>query len=243
MLAAKAVVSEATAYLVEAGESSSVETVVRLANALGLKLDVELVDPRKRVDRAIRAADPVHSFMGEFEASHLRPLSYVVGIDEPYQHYQFAGRADVVAWDPGARALLHLENRTRFPDIQEMAGSFNSKRAYLGGTLAGRLGIGRWASEAHVIVALWSAKVLHALRLRPESFRSICPDPADAFESWWSGRPPSVGLSSTLVLLDPLAVARQRRFIGLEEAITGAKPRHRGYADVVAKLPSLAEAG
>ena len=55
--------------------------------------------------------------MGEYEASHLRALGFKVGIDEPYQHYQFAGRADLVAWDVDARAFLHIENGTRFPDF------------------------------------------------------------------------------------------------------------------------------
>jgi hypothetical protein len=36
--------------------------------------------------------------MGEFEARHFRPIVDGVGLDEPYQHYQFAGRADFVAW-------------------------------------------------------------------------------------------------------------------------------------------------
>lgn len=235
-LAEKAGVSRALAYLIEAGEPASLESAVRIANALGLKIELELVDPRRRGDNPVRSVDPVHSLMGEFEAAHVRALRFPTGIDEPYQHFQFAGRADVIAWDVGARALLHLENRTRFPDFQEMAGSFNSKRAYLGESVAKRLGIGRWVSETHLIVALWSAEVLHWLRLRPESFRSLCPDPSEAFAAWWAGQVPSTGVSSSLVLLDPLASGRQRVFVGLNEAITTAKPRHRGYADVVSKM-------
>lgn len=235
-LAGRAGVSRGVVYLVERGESASIEAAARLTAALGLRLEIDLVDPRKRAGPAMRAADPVHSLMGEFEAAHLRPLGYGVGIDEPYQHYQFAGRADVIAWDLDARALLHLENRTRFPDFQDMAGSFNSKRAYLGATLAQRLGIQRWASETHVIAALWSSEVLHSIRLRPDSFRSLCPDPPDAFEAWWAGSPPIAGTRSAFVVLDPLAGPRQRQFIGLEEAIASARPRFRGYADVVSKL-------
>ena len=157
--------------------------------------------------------------MGEFEAGHLVPYGFIVGIDEPYQHYQFAGRGDVVAWDLAARALLHIENRTRFPDLQETAGTFNAKRAYLGAALAQRLGIRGWSSETHVIAALWSAEVLHALRLRPASFRSLCPDPADAFAAWWAGKPPIRGATSSLVVLDPLATGRQELYVGLDRAL------------------------
>src|SRR5688572_10459638 len=75
-------------------------------------------------------AIPVHSAMTEFEAAHFRPFGVHLGTDEPYQHYQFAGRGDLVAWDDPGGSFLHIENRTRFPDIQEIAGSFNAKRAY-----------------------------------------------------------------------------------------------------------------
>jgi transcriptional regulator with XRE-family HTH domain len=234
-LADRARLSPAVAYRVEAGEAWSPEAVLRVVHALGLRLEFELLDPRKRADAPLRTADPVHAAMGEFEATRLRSLRYPVGIDEPYQHYQFAGRADVVAWDVGRRGFLHLENRTRFPDFQEMAGSYNAKRAYLAASLGERVGVRRWESETHVIVGLWSSEVLHSLRLRRESFRALCPDPAEAFVGWWEGRPAPVGKTSTLVVLDPDARPRQRDFIGFDEALT-ARPRHRGYADAAAKL-------
>jgi hypothetical protein len=228
-------VSTSVVYLIERGEPASSEAAVRLASALGLRLQFELVDPRKRADAPLRAADPVHAAMGEFEAARLRSLRYPVGLDEPYQHYQFAGRADVVAWDTEGRAVLHLENRTRFPDFQEMAGAYNAKRAYLAASFGERVGVRRWASETHVIVGLWSSEVLHAIRMRRESFRALCPDPPDAFVAWWNGRPAPVGKTSALVVLDPLARPRQRTYIGFDEALT-ARPRHRGYAEAAARL-------
>ena len=177
--------------------------------------------------------------MGEFEAGHLRSAwahrKIGIGIDEPYQHYQYAGRADLTAWDLENAALLHIENRTRFPDFQEMAGAFNSKKAYLGKALAERLGVRRWHSETHVIAALWSSEVLHTLRLRANSFEALCPDPPDAFGTWWSGEVPPAGKSVALILLDPLATGRQRTFIGLADARV-AKPRYRGYADAAQAL-------
>lgn len=235
-LAEKAGVSRSAVYLVEAGKSASMEMPVRLAAALGWRLDLQLIDPRHRGEPPIRSADPVHSAMGEFEAGHLRASGFPVGIDEPYQHYQFAGRADVVAWDLERRSLLHIENRTRFPDFQESAGSFNAKRAYLGVALGERLGVRRWSSETHVMAALWSAEVLHSLRLRPESFRSLCPDPADAFSAWWAGKAPKSGATSAMVVLDPLAVGRQRGYTDLADALGVARPRHRGYADAASKV-------
>lgn len=235
-LARRANLSPTSVYLIEAGRTGSARAAARIATALGRRAELNLVDPRRQTDsRSSLSADPVHSAMGEFEARHFRAQRVKVGLDEPYQHYQFAGRADLVAWDLDRAALLHVENRTRFPDFQEMAGSYNAKRAYLGTSMAARLGLRNWASETHVIAALWSAEVLHALRLRSESFRSICPDPPDAFMAWWSGRPPPQGSSSCLVVLDPFARDRQRVCLSLEGALS-ARPRHRGYAEVARRL-------
>lgn len=234
-LARRAGVSRTSVYTTERGEPVSLEAAVRVASALGLRLDFDLVDPRKPQVPSTRQADPVHSAMGELEAGHLRRLGFRVALDEPYQHYQFAGRADVLAWDADARALLHIENRTRFPDLQQMAGAYNAKRAYLGGVMAERLGISGWISETHVLAALWSTEVLHVLRRRKESFRAICPDPPDRFGDWWSGEPTSRGRSSALAVLDPLSVGRQRLFVGLDDAL-GSRPRQRGYAEAAAGL-------
>jgi DNA-binding XRE family transcriptional regulator len=235
-LARRAGLSPEMVYRIEAGQPGSSESQARLAVALGRQLRVGISDPRLRaVERTGLSRDVVHSAMGEFEAGRLRRTRASVGIDEPYQHFQFAGRADVVAWDPGGAALLHIENRTRFPDFEEMAGAYNAKRAYLGATIAARLGVARWASETHVIAALWSSEVLYALRLRTESFRALCPDDDGALREWWSGTWEMDGRTSALVVLDPMATARERPFIGLETALR-TRPRYRGYADAVTRL-------
>ena len=118
--------SASEVHAIEAGGAGSFDAAVRLATALGMRLEIDLVDPRRKQPTVTRQSDLVHSAMGALEAGHFRRLRFPVAIDEPYQHYQFAGRADVVAWDLSKRALLHCENRTRFPDFQGMAGSFNS---------------------------------------------------------------------------------------------------------------------
>ena len=175
--------------------------------------------------------------MGELEVERLRSLGFSVSLDEPYQHYQFAGRADVVAWSVERRALLHIENRTRFPDLQNAAGSYNAKRAYLTPALAERLGIARgFVAVAHAMVGLWSSEVIHSVRLRRATFRSLCPDPSAAFESWWAGQLPERGTTSAFILLDPFAHGRQRMWTDLEDALGGAAPRMRGYAEAVDRL-------
>jgi hypothetical protein len=226
-------------YRIESGAAPSLEAATRVATALDRRLELELVDPRRRAARPDLAADLVHSAMGEFEARRLRRPGIQIGIDEPYQHYQFAGRADLLAWDVDRMALLHIENRTRFPDFQESAGAFNSKRAYLGGAIAERVGGSRWASETHVLAALWSAEVMRAIRRRAESFRALCPDGLDAFEGWWAGRVPAAGRTSILVVLDPMTVGRARTFVGLDAALS-VRPRYHDYAAAATTLDRAA---
>lgn len=242
-VAAKAGVSMAAVHAAEAGRVASVEMYVRIAMALGLTARFTVLP--ERAARPSRDVDPVHAAMGEIEAEHLRALGLEVLIDEPYQHYQFAGRADVVAIDRQERALLHLENRTRLPDIQAFAGAYNAKRAYLATELAKRYGIaGGFQTQAHVVVALWSSEVLHALRLREQSFRSICPDSAADLEAWWSGTPAPAGpATSALVAFDPLSGRRssRRRGAGLDLVRT-VEPRYRGYADALEALKARGRA-
>ena len=230
-LADRAGVSPAAVQDAESGRPASLAMYARILTALGLQPELHGVDPR-RMAPFIRDEDPVHAAMGEFEARHLRGLGFNVAMDEPYQHYQFAGRADLVAWDLERRALLHVENRTRFPNTQEAFGAYNAKRTYLARVLAERLGVGPrgWDHVANAMACLWSAEVLHALRLRTESFRAVCPDAPEDFAAWWRGVPPSHGISSTLVILDPSTSGRARPWVGFDGALR-VRPRFRGYAD------------
>lgn len=217
----------------------SMEAYARVTTALDLWPELLASDPRQRQRANVQDQDFVHAAMGELQAGRLRASGFTVAMDEPYQHYQFAGRADVVALDPERPALLHIENRTAFPNVQEALGSYSAKRSYLADVLAERLAIsgGRWLSVSHVIVALWSAEVLHVLRLRTESFRAACPDPATDFQGWWTGvAPTKSGATSSLVVLDPSSdVGDDRRLATLDEALR-VRPRYRDYADAVAQL-------
>jgi hypothetical protein len=236
-LAALAGVGASTLYAAESGQVAGLDTYVRLARALRLRLELTLADPRRRGPVPAPDVDPVHAAMGEMEAAHLRNLGFKTQLDEPYQHFQFAGRTDLIAWSTERSALLHVENRTRFPNLQEAFGSFSAKRAYAGREIAERVGLPRWRSETHVVVALWSAEVLHAVRLHQASFASLCPDGIEAFEAWWRGEPPATGRVSAMLLFDSIEGRRRdrRRWVALAEAAT-ARPRYAGYADALAAL-------
>jgi transcriptional regulator with XRE-family HTH domain len=240
-LADRAGVSPAVVHDLEAGRTVSLETIARVATALGGRPSLVFGDPRDKVagNRAHGrdAEDFVHAAMGEVEARALARPNRTIAIDEPYQHYKFAGRADVLAWD--RENLLHIENRTRFPNIQEAAGAYNAKRQYLAGAVADRAGIGPrgWRSVTHVMACLWSSEVLHALRLRRASFAALCPDPAHAFSAWLAGEEPPEGTTSTLVLLDPaVPFGSRRKTIASPAEPLRRDPRHRGYAEAADAL-------
>lgn len=239
-LAALSGLGKSTIQEIESGDSGSVESYVRLAHALGLRPEFDLVDLRRRDGYAARQVDLVHAALVEAQAEHFRRLGFNVRLDEPYQHYQFAGRADLVAWSRDAAALLHIEDKTELNDVQDAFGSFNAKRAYLGAELAARLGIGRWRSETHVVCALWSADVMRSIKHHRASFEAVCPDSLDAFEAWWSGRSPTTGKRSILLLFDPVEGRRsdRRRMVGLRE-LEGLRPRYRDYAEAAERLRRL----
>jgi transcriptional regulator with XRE-family HTH domain len=235
-VADRAGISRALVQWLETGHPVRLESYVRVSLALGLRLELGVTNPRRRRGRASQE-DPVHAAMGEVIAARMSSHGFAVALDEPFQHYQFAGRADVLAWSLERRALLHVENRTRFPNVQEAFGSYNAKRRFLAPFIADRLDVrGGFDAVTHVVAALWSSEVIHAIRLRPASFRAVCRDGTTAWQAWWNGEPPGHGVTSILVLVDPLAVdARRRTFVGLEEVPT-VRPRYRGYADAVKAL-------
>jgi len=237
-LGAMADVAASVVHEAESGGDVSLDSYVRIADALAMRVEASATPSRRRPTD--RSGDLVHGAMGEVQAAHLRGLRLAVAIDEPYQHFQFAGRGDVVSWDLERRAMLHIENRTRFPNVQEVAGSYNAKRAYLGQVLAKRLGIHRWRSETHVIAGLWSAEACRQARSRLETFRSLCPDPTEAFDRWWANDPPPEGPRSTMVIFDPMpAIGRRRRYVGLD-ALAGVESRYRDYADAARRLSKAA---
>lgn len=240
-LADRAGVAIGVVHDAEAGSVLTLESYARLATALGLRPNLGLLDPRARAGTpAMGRTDPadlVHAAMGEFEARALKGSGRTLAIDEPYQHFQFAGRADLLAWD--RENLLHIENRTRFPNLQEAAGSYNAKRQYLAGSIGDRAGVGPrgWRSVTHAMVCLWSAEVLHAIRLRRATFDALCPDPPDALTAWFCGEQPPAGVRSTLVVLDPLVpFGSRRRTIAAVEEPPRLDPRYRGYADAAEAL-------
>lgn len=174
--------------------------------------------------------------MGEREVALLARHGSQCATDEPWQHYQFAGRADVLAWDVTGRQLLHIENKTQLPDVQDAVGRFRSATAYLARSLADRLGFAQPRSETHVMVALWSAEVLSVLRRSPSTFRALDRGGQASLEAWLTGERPPDGRHAGFLLLDPFAEGRRRTMLSLDEALDGARARVADYARAAARI-------
>ena len=183
-VAAQAGLSPAMVQAIERGRPGSLLSYEAVAAGLGVEIEAGVVDPRRRRPRP--GQDALHAAMGELQARQMRANGLEVFVDEPYQHYQFAGRADLVAVDRSRAALLHVENRTRFPNVQEAIGAFNAKRSYLADVLGKRLGV-RFASITHAMVVAWTAEAMHELRRHRATFAAVCPDPADLFSDMVGG--------------------------------------------------------
>ena len=235
-LADEAGVSRTLVYLVERGEPTTFETYARLGAALGLRVDLIFEDPRAG-RRPARSQDPVHAAIVEQLAARYSAQGRIVAVDEPFQHYQFAGRADLAVVDLTGPDLLHQEVKTAIPNVGELAGAWNVKRQYLGRLLAERHGLAKgFRSVTHVLTIAWTAECLHVLRLRAATIRALGPDTTEAFGAWWGGVGPArSGTTSSVILLDPVERPRAVAWVGLEAAGT-VRARHVGYAALLDAL-------
>ncbi len=238
-LADEAGVSRSLVYLVERGQATTLETYARLGTALGLRLEASLDNGRPGARGAAlpRAEDPVHAAIVEALAARYAAQGHLVAVDEPFQHFQFAGRADVTAIEPVGPDLLHHEVKTALPNVGELAGSWNAKRQYLAASIAQRHGFRHgFRTVTHVLTITWTAECVRVLRLRHATLTSLGPDSPAAFDSWWQGgAPPAPGVGSTVVILDPIARPRAPAWVDIRDLAT-VRPRHAGYADLLRDL-------
>lgn len=241
-LATEAGISRTLVYLVERGGQSTLETYARLGAALGLRLEASFAD-RRVSGRPRGDEDPVHSAIVEMLASRYSAQGRQVTADEPFQHYQFAGRADLAVIDLTGPDLLHHEVKTAIPNVGELAGAWNVKRQYLARALADRRAAPHgFRTVTHVLTIAWTADCLHAVRLREASIRSLGPDDSGAFEAWWRGDVPAVPrVTATVVLIDPVERPRASAWAPIAD-LPSSRPRHAGYASLLSALRAAGRA-
>ncbi len=122
-------------------ESCTVTDVEEWSSALGAHLLLDL-----RVDGQRPLTDARHAELQVWLVNLLRSAGWVVEAEVSFNHYGDRGRVDVLAFHPALRALLVVEIKTQFTDVQDVLGRLDVKRR-LGPTFAAERG---WSTSATV---------------------------------------------------------------------------------------------
>jgi transcriptional regulator with XRE-family HTH domain len=127
-LAARAGVSQTLVSRLERGHLSetSLERIRRVGTALDLRVDVVGRWRGGELDRLLAAG---HSALHESVAAHLRTLAaWRFASEVSFAHFGERGVIDILAWHEQSRALLVIELKTEFVDLNELLGTLDRKR-------------------------------------------------------------------------------------------------------------------
>lgn len=122
---AAARIDQTTQSLIELGKVAglTLATIRASASALGADVRLEL-----RVPVSLASlADEGHARLVEVVIVELRRLGWQVVTELTFNHYGERGSVDIVAWQPGRRALLLVEVKTRLVDEQELLATLDRK--------------------------------------------------------------------------------------------------------------------
>ena len=125
-LAARCGVSQSRVSRAERGlaDTMPLTDLERIARALDIRL---AIDAWWRGGDLPRLLDSAHARIVEYVVGRLRALSWVILVEYTFNHFGERGSVDIVAWHPGRRALLLIEVKSRFSDLQEMLATFARK--------------------------------------------------------------------------------------------------------------------
>ena len=123
-VAAPARLSTAAVRRHEHGRMSSVERLRRHAEALGLRLDLQL---RGRGGEMDRLADDEHAAIVETMAALLRQCGRTVEPEVSYNEWGERGRFDLLAYHGRAGVVEVTEAKGELTDLQEMLGTLGTK--------------------------------------------------------------------------------------------------------------------
>lgn len=137
-LAAAAGVSQSVVARIELGLGGRVtpETLAKVANALGARVDVRLNWNGEALDRLL---DQGHAALVEIIAGRLRIAGWDVRAEVSFSIRGERGSVDLVAWHASTRIVLVIEIKSVVPDIQATLFTFDRK-ARLGQEIAASLG-------------------------------------------------------------------------------------------------------
>lgn len=175
------------------------DTLRRIANALGARIDTRLRYQGAELERMVNAA---HAGLHESVAAYLSTLGGWVWLPEvTFSHYGERGVVDILAWHPETRTLLIIELKTELVDPQDLVAVMH-RRVRLGHVIAAREGWHPVTVAAWVIVSDTSTE-RRRVRRHARLLRGAFPDDGRKARSWmthpagplsalsfWSGGPP-----------------------------------------------------
>jgi transcriptional regulator with XRE-family HTH domain len=125
-VASRAGVSQATISAIERGllDVLAVGTLDRVAAVLQADLSVEL---RWRGPKLARLLDRRHAALQNLIVSELLARGWQVLVEESFNVFGERGSVDIVAWLPGAGALLIIEIKTELVDLQDLLRTVDMK--------------------------------------------------------------------------------------------------------------------
>jgi len=180
-LAGVAGVSRSQVGRIERGESRrlSVETLDRVAEALGARADLRLLWEGEGLDRLLDAA---HASLVEWVVRRLGALGWDVAVEVSFSSYGERGSIDVLAFHPGGRALLVIEVKSVTPDMQAVLGGLDRK-ARLGPGIARERG---WepVAVARVLVLGDTRTNRRRLEAHAATVRAVLPAGTREITSW-----------------------------------------------------------
>jgi transcriptional regulator with XRE-family HTH domain len=125
-LAAKAAVSRTGIWRIERGNADrvAVHVLVRVAAALGARIDLRLLWQGEGLDRLLDSshADLIERMLGLLTAS-----DWVVATEVSFNIRGERGSIDILAFHPATRSLLVIEIKSVVPDMQAMLGGIDRK--------------------------------------------------------------------------------------------------------------------
>jgi transcriptional regulator with XRE-family HTH domain len=133
-LASAAGVSRPVVGRIERGDSAAVAVGVLdlVATTVGAQLDLALRWHGEGLDRLL---DEAHAGIVEELVEWLRTHGWEVAVEVSFSRYGERGSIDVLAWNPGRRALAVFEVKSVTPDMQAMLVALDRK-ARLGPAIA-----------------------------------------------------------------------------------------------------------
>jgi DNA-binding XRE family transcriptional regulator len=218
---------------IESGRANpSIDLVVRIADRLGIQLDLVARQPLV-VARAQH--DLVHARCSGYVDRRLRRAGWEVRREVEVVHGRSHGWVDLLAFDPRTGMLLIVEVKTRIDDLGAIERQLSwYERSAIG--LARALGW-RPRSVAGWLIVLASDEVDAAIRLNGAALDAAFPSRALDMSAIVERRVPSAARGRGLALIDPSSRRREWLLKARVDGRRSAAP-YRDYADAARRFAS-----